>query len=111
MNEMKKVAPKKVARKIRQLAKEGKVEFAGDVTKIKLRDPDFTITNVKLHCAGKNRHSDGSFLVQWETVSAGFGTTTFYIKKGKVHCDNETMSRNFLKTVLNKLVDDAILDS
>ncbi len=107
---MKKVASKKVVKKIRKLAKAGRVKFAGDVTKIKLQDPDFTIESVKLFCTGQNVHSEGAFTVQWESKSAGFGLTTFYVKGGKIHCDNEAMSRDFLKTVLNKLVDEAILD-
>ena len=44
-------APQEVRDEIKRLAQEGKIEFAGDVTKINMADPDFTIENVELVAA------------------------------------------------------------
>lgn len=59
--------------------------------------------------------SDDSIMEQvaafsWTAKGIGFGTFTFYTDtKGRLHCDNETMGRDFIKRMLNKMVDDAIL--
>jgi hypothetical protein len=50
------------------------------------------------------------FAVQWEISNFGFGMFYFYVKDGKVHCDNETMSKDTIKEVLCKMVDDCVLD-
>lgn len=52
----------------------------------------------------------GGFDVAWETRGCGFGSLTFYIKDGKLMCDNEGMGRDFIKKVLSKMVDETLLD-
>lgn len=69
------------------------------------KTPDWTLTGVQLECG------EHGFCVCWQTVSAGFGTFDFYFgKDSKVHCDNERLSKDFIKKTLCKLVDDTILD-
>lgn len=90
---------------IRRLAKEGKVKFDSEL--VISDNPDFDITSVKL--IGATELKDGlAFNLAWTTKSAGFGNTTFYTKKGKLYCDNEAMSKDFVKTVMCKLVDDSV---
>ena len=68
--------------------------------------PDFTVTDVELaECWAPSTNNSGGFRVYWETVSAGFGETTFFLKGGKLHCDNEAMGRDFIKKVMAALVD------
>ena len=43
----------------------------------------------------------------WGIDGFGFGTTTFFYKDGKLKCDNETMSKEMIKKILCKFVDDA----
>lgn len=50
-------------------------------------------------------------MVLWGVPDVGFGTFHFYNgKDGKVHCGNETMSKEFIKKVLCDMVDDCVLD-
>ena len=46
--------------------------------------------------------------INWE--GPGYGTIAFYKKDGKLICDSETMSKDFIKKVLNKIVDDCELE-
>src|SRR5271165_6110999 len=48
----------------------------------------------------------------WSAKGIGFGQMYFYVDKkdGYVHCDNERMSRAFLKETLCKMVDNCVLD-
>lgn len=48
----------------------------------------------------------------WMAKDIGFGSMYFYIseKDGMVHCNNEYMSKDFLKRMLCKMVDDCVLD-
>jgi hypothetical protein len=46
---------------------------------------------------------------QWAKPGTGFGGFIFYYKDGKLYCDNECMSKEFLKERLCKMVDDAEL--
>lgn len=90
---------------IARLAREGKVKFDSEL--VISDNPDFTIKSVKL--IGANELEDGlAFDLAWTTESAGFGHTTFYNKKGKLYCDNETMSKDFVKAVMCKFVDEAV---
>ena len=98
--------PQEARDAIVRLAREGKVEFAGDITKIKLHDLDFSIEKVELVGQG----DDCSFLLSWETVSAGFGTTRFYTKNGKLCCANECMGKQFLTSLMAKFVETCILE-
>lgn len=69
---------------------------------------DHKLVEVKITSAwGPNKLCDGGFDVAWSTISAGWGSFTFYKRKnGQWICDNEAMSRKFLKTVLCKLADE-----
>ena len=53
------------------------------------------------------------FLVRWSIPGIGFGEFWFKTDQetGKIICDNETMSKETIKKVLCKLVDDCELDS
>jgi len=83
---------------------------AESIKSMKLNDPDFTVTGTILNCWGKTDNNLGGFEVLWQTVSAGFGSATFYIDQtGKLCCENEGMSRRFLRDVLSHLVGNAIL--
>lgn len=48
--------------------------------------------------------------LMWAVNDVGFGQFYFYEKDGKIHCDNECMSKEFIKKVLNDMIDDCILD-
>ncbi len=48
---------------------------------------------------------------EWTAKGIGFGSFTFYLKPdGKLHCDNETMGKDFIKKMLCKMVDECVLD-
>ena len=73
---------------------------------------DFTIADVQLRqCWGpwKKRGKEGNqggFDVAYQMATAGFGSVTIVLKNdGTIYCDNEGMSRKFVKEVLCKLVD------
>ena len=53
-----------------------------------------------------------SIAIQWSKAGIGFGLFTFYVKDGsdKLHCDNETMSREFVKEMLCLMVDQSEFD-
>ncbi len=42
----------------------------------------------------------------WGKPGTGFGQVLFYTKDGTLHCDNECMSKEFIKERLCKMVDD-----
>jgi hypothetical protein len=94
---------------IKRFAQEGKVEFAGDVSNINLADPDFTVEKVELIGVHSDDNEIG-FGLGWETVSAGFGTTEFYVKNGKLYCANECMGKKFLTSLMTKFVESCILE-
>lgn len=53
----------------------------------------------------------GGFIIGWGAVGIGFGTLTFYYgKDGKLHCDNECMSPDFCRAVLEAMMLEANLD-
>lgn len=68
--------------------------------------PDFTVTEVWL----TEDYREGLIDIGWSTVSAGFGHLSFKNVDGKIHCSSETMGRNFVRSVLNKLVEQAIFE-
>lgn len=122
-----KKAPQKVVKKIKELARAGKVEIGKNPEDAKSLgeffkaakagvQPDFAVTGAEIEQVwgrwrrGK-RGNDGGFNVAWRTKSAGFGHATFYLKKGQLHCDNECMSREFLKSVMCALLEKTILDT
>lgn len=68
--------------------------------------PDFAITGVWL----TEDYREGLIDIGWSTKSAGFGHLSFDNKDGKIHCSSETMGRNFVRNVLNKLVETAVFE-
>lgn len=48
-----------------------------------------------------------NIMFAWGIDGFGFGTTTFYYKDDKLMCDNETLSKEQVKKILCKFVDDA----
>ena len=69
-------------------------------------EPDFTVTAATLSDAGKSEQGPYA-VISWETVSAGFGTLTFYFEDGKLKMDNEAMGDTFVAQVLLKLAESA----
>ena len=55
----------------------------------------------------KNNECEG-FVIQW-SANIGFGEYTFYKKDGKWYADNECMSKEFGKKLLEKFLDEVIL--
>jgi len=56
--------------------------------------------------AGKTKH----FTITWYDSEKGFGQFVFYENEfGKICIDNEYMDKEYIKKVLNELVDTAIL--
>jgi hypothetical protein len=45
------------------------------------------------------------FGIDWSVTGIGFGQFYFYEEDGGIYCDNESMSKNFIKMVLCQLVD------
>jgi hypothetical protein len=48
-----------------------------------------------------------SIMFSWSIKNFGFGTTTFYYDQGNLFCDSETMSKDEIKKLLCRFVDDA----
>ena len=48
----------------------------------------------------------------WTAKGIGFGQFYFYFneKDGYIHCENECMSRETIKEILNRMVDECVLD-
>jgi hypothetical protein len=47
---------------------------------------------------------------QWGAAGVGFGQLYFYTgDDGVVYCDNEMMSKDFVKKILCQMVDDAVM--
>lgn len=46
----------------------------------------------------------------WSKKGKGFGQIYFYIKDNEVRCENECESKEFIKEMLCKMVDECILD-
>lgn len=58
---------------------------------------------------GKKQEQNNGFIVAWGRKNWGFGEFTFAMKDGKIVCDNECMSKQFIKDVLCALVDECEL--
>lgn len=54
------------------------------------------------HCEPTNGAS-----FEWSAKGVGFGNFYFYHGDGKVMCDSETMSKDFVKRMLCQMVDDS----
>lgn len=50
------------------------------------------------------------FTVYWSKTGVGFGQLDFYNKDDKIHISNECMDKRFIKAILCKMVDDAVLE-
>jgi hypothetical protein len=48
-----------------------------------------------------------NIMFAWGIEKFGFGTTTFWYDDGKLKCDNETLSKEQIKMILCKFVDQA----
>lgn len=46
----------------------------------------------------------------WSANGVGFGQFYFYMKDGKMMCSNEMMSKEFIKDLLCKMIDECELD-
>jgi hypothetical protein len=107
-------ASKKIKEKIKAAAKAGRIvckkkdapSINGLLSAIKSgKEPDWTLTSVSLESYwGKWERNDGGFEVRWNTKSAGCGGFTFYLKSGRLYCDNECLDKEFAKEVVCKLV-------
>jgi len=72
--------------------------------------PDFTITHTECEFWESNERNNGGLLISWTTKSAGFGTTTvFEDNEGVLRCDNECMSREFLLSVFEHVLQTVVL--
>lgn len=71
-----------------------------------MKKTDYTITDVWLD----EDYQEGLIDIGWATVSAGFGHLSFDNKNGKIYCSSETMDRKFVRSILDKLVEQAIFD-
>jgi hypothetical protein len=49
------------------------------------------------------------FTIEWTSTNVGFGQFKFYTKDDVVYCDNECMSKEFIKQVLCDMVDNCVL--
>lgn len=67
----------------------------------------YNITHVEI----TTDYKEGDIDVGWIGEGIGFGHLSFERKDNRIICHNETMSKNFIKAVLLKLVDVSILDS
>jgi hypothetical protein len=55
-------------------------------------------------------YSDGGMIVDWESDGFGYGRLEFSRpSSGKLRIQNEWMSKDFIKEVLNNVVDNAVL--
>ena len=54
-----------------------------------------------------------SFQINWAVNKIGFGEFYFYLddEDNKIRCSNELMSKEFIKEILCKMVDNCILDN
>jgi len=54
---------------------------------------------------------NNTWYMSWTAKGVGFGGFAFYTgPDGKPHCENERMGKEFIRKMLNKLVDDLVLD-
>jgi len=88
---------------IKRCIEEGRVEFAGDIALFSAPDGPAEVSSVE--CWGKNKRNDGGFVVNWIKPGCGFGQLTFYLRDGKLRCQNETMGPQFCKEVMSALID------
>lgn len=111
-----KLADEETRKKIVGLIKDGKAQVEPRFEEalanlvIKKRAPkeeDWELTLVEVDSFwGQTADVSGGAEVSWATKGAGFGTLTFFMKDGKLMCDNQMMGRKFIKRVFCKLIDE-----
>jgi hypothetical protein len=88
---------------------DGRIEFTPRVKaalqSMDLENPDHTITGVQVLFWGPFNNNQGGMGIDWMTKSAGCGRADFYIKDGKLHCMNEAMSKQFVATLLDFMLE------
>ena len=52
-------------------------------------------------------YDEEAIVFLWGIEGIGFGETSFYYEDGKLKCDNECMSKEFIKAILSDFVDRA----
>lgn len=52
---------------------------------------------------------NGMLSLNWTAEKCGWGQLHFYEKNCRTYCDNEIMSKKFIKAALCQMVDDCIL--
>ena len=54
----------------------------------------------------------GHTYFNWSAKGCGFGQLSFYTKEGDntIYCNNEMMSKEFVKKMLCQMVDDAVMN-
>jgi len=67
--------------------------------KDKFENPVFTYANLE------KTDRDWQFTLQWGAKGIGLGAFTFFFKDDKLMCDNECMSKAFVKKALCAMVD------
>ena len=76
-------------------------EFLSSDHNLLFRVPVFTESSIKI-LSGRRV----GFKLQWNTERTGFGEFIFYLDdNGQIACENETMSKNFVKQALCSMVD------
>jgi len=57
-------------------------------------------------------YPNGTTAFQWTAKGCGFGEFYFYTKEGDntIYCDNEMMSKEFVKKMLCEMVDNAVMN-
>lgn len=108
-------APPEVREKIAEAFRNGNVtispEGAEALARLDLRNPNYTLTEVKFTFWGPNDVNDGGLGVDWSTTSAGFGRCDFYLDKdGQLRCMNEAMGKAFLRSLLERMLEQTVLD-
>lgn len=54
---------------------------------------------------------EGNASFKWSLKGSGFGGLYFYQKNGKTHCDNECMSKETVRKIMNILIDNCEFDN
>lgn len=88
-------------------------ESAEAIGRIDLHKPDWTLTSLKIDGFwGKYEHNQGGVDIHWSAQSAGCGRIVIHINnEGKLMCDSQCLSREFVKSVLCQLVDQMEFDN
>lgn len=82
---------------------------------MKKQSPKYQITKAYVSYFGPDgrqiestpRYWPGVMAVEWIAKDIGFGQLLFYERKGRLHCQTECMDKDFVKAVMDKLLDGA----